>query len=276
MTYTDFLKYFDRIELCTLSPNSLNEEQAPKKGPLSMFEGEWTAGVSAGGCRNFLNSFWMNPQYVMTLKDPDDGDGLCTVIVSLIQKLPTNFNCLTIGFVIYHMSERDLAQTPLKLDFFRTNAMVAQSAVFINAREVGCRFRLKPGHYMIVPSTYEPNMEAAFIVRIFRVVPKPPKATLGMSYVDSQVSRRRLDLFNVSDSILSPFSCTTCYPTTVYRVASASRSSRCSCRWLGPKNRSTGVDCSTSWTRGWVPVSLFSQFPWEQPAGAPNLNFFPF
>lgn len=38
-------------------------------------------GVTAGGCRNYLESFWRNPQYMVTLKDPDEGDdeNKCTV-----------------------------------------------------------------------------------------------------------------------------------------------------------------------------------------------------
>ena len=38
--------------------------------------------------RNFLETFTHNPQYVVTLEDPDDDDedDLCTLIVSLMQK----------------------------------------------------------------------------------------------------------------------------------------------------------------------------------------------
>jgi hypothetical protein len=57
MSYRDFLKYFDRVELCNLSPDSLSEEQqsrGKKKWEMSTFEGEWASGVSAGGCRNYL------------------------------------------------------------------------------------------------------------------------------------------------------------------------------------------------------------------------------
>lgn len=57
MSYRDFLKYFDRVEICNLSPDSLSEEQisrGKKRWEMSVFEGEWTSGVTAGGCRNYL------------------------------------------------------------------------------------------------------------------------------------------------------------------------------------------------------------------------------
>lgn len=177
MSYRDFLKYFDRVELCNLSPDSLSEEQesmGKKKWEMSVFEGEWARGMSAGGCRNYLDTFWTNPQYVMTLEDPDEDDdeGLCTVIVGLMQKnrrsrRNVGLDCLTIGFAVYKVTERDLAQKPLKMNFFKYNASCARSAAFINLREVSCRFKLAPGHYIIVPSTFEPNEEAEFLIRVF-------------------------------------------------------------------------------------------------------------
>ncbi|XP_034650037.1 calpain-A-like [Drosophila subobscura] len=74
MSFQDFLHHFDRVEICNLSPDSLTEDQqnsGKRKWEMSMYEGEWTPGVTAGGCRNFLDTFWHNPQYIITLVDPD-------------------------------------------------------------------------------------------------------------------------------------------------------------------------------------------------------------
>jgi calpain len=58
MSYKDFQKSFSRLEICNLSPDSLSEEQllntSKRKWEMSMFEGEWVRGVTAGGCRNYL------------------------------------------------------------------------------------------------------------------------------------------------------------------------------------------------------------------------------
>jgi len=44
---------------------------------------------------------------------------------------------------------------------------VARSPSFINLREVSCRFKLPPGVYAIVPSTFDPNEEGEFLLRVF-------------------------------------------------------------------------------------------------------------
>lgn len=57
MSYQDFIKRFDRLEMCLLNPDTLPEEirvDCRKRWEMSVFEGEWVRGVTAGGCRNFL------------------------------------------------------------------------------------------------------------------------------------------------------------------------------------------------------------------------------
>lgn len=67
MSFKDFQKHFSRLEICNLNPDSLSEEELKegnkKKWEMSVYEGEWVRGVSAGGCRNFLGSlnlFFLN------------------------------------------------------------------------------------------------------------------------------------------------------------------------------------------------------------------------
>ena len=72
-----------------------------------------------------------------------------------------------IGFVIYQIKDPDSTQLPLEKDFFRYNSSCARSNSFINSRELSCRFKLNPGTYVIIPSTFEPDKEGDFILRIF-------------------------------------------------------------------------------------------------------------
>ena len=58
----------------------------------------------------FPETFAFNPQYIIELNHPDEGDddGKCTVIVALMQKnrraqRKLGVECLTIGFAIYHV-----------------------------------------------------------------------------------------------------------------------------------------------------------------------------
>lgn len=65
MSYKDYVRHFDRLEICNLTPDSLTEEELTeghkKKWETSVFEGEWVHGVTAGGCRNFLGKNSQNP-----------------------------------------------------------------------------------------------------------------------------------------------------------------------------------------------------------------------
>ena len=67
MSFKDFTKYWDQIEICNLSPDALDED-VPVKWEVASFTGEWIAGASAGGCRNFVETFAKNPQFIITLE----------------------------------------------------------------------------------------------------------------------------------------------------------------------------------------------------------------
>ncbi|XP_064483880.1 calpain-B-like isoform X3 [Ornithodoros turicata] len=179
MSERDFLREFNFLEICNLGPDSLDKEvltdSSRKKWEVSVFEGAWVRGATAGGCRNYLDTFWVNPQYFITLEDPDDEDDEqnCTIIVALMQKNRRAQRTLgaglflTIGFSIYKIDDPDNCPTPLNLSFFKYNPSVARSHTFINSREVTTRFNLPPGTYCIVPSTFEPNQTGEFLLRIF-------------------------------------------------------------------------------------------------------------
>ncbi|KAF2359806.1 Peptidase C2 calpain large subunit domain III [Trinorchestia longiramus] len=142
-------------------------------------------------------SFWHNPQYRITLTevDDDDMDNKCTVIVALMQKnrrsqRKLGLECLTIGFAIYHLRDPDSLPRPLDMNFFKYNASAARSPSFINMREVSCRFKLPPGTYCIVPSTFEPHEEGEFLLRVFSEktnVMEENDGDVGFGQVDDRV-----------------------------------------------------------------------------------------
>ncbi|XP_075875005.1 calpain-2 catalytic subunit-like [Nelusetta ayraudi] len=181
MSFSDFLRQYSRLEICNLTPDALSGNEF-KKWAETEFEDTWRRGVSAGGCRNHINTFWMNPQFVIKLDDvddnPDDGQEGCTVIVGLMQKNKRRRRRMgedmeTIGYAIYELPEEysGKRQVHLKKNFFRYNCSAARSETFVNLREVSTHFCLPPGEYLIVPSTFEPNKNGDFYVRVFSEKP---------------------------------------------------------------------------------------------------------
>lgn len=57
MSFQDWVQKFDRLEVCLINPDTLpKEDNCNKRWEMSVFEGEWTRGVTAGGCRNYLGN----------------------------------------------------------------------------------------------------------------------------------------------------------------------------------------------------------------------------
>uniref|UniRef100_A0A8C2ITL1 Calpain 1, (mu/I) large subunit a n=1 Tax=Cyprinus carpio TaxID=7962 RepID=A0A8C2ITL1_CYPCA len=177
MSFSEFLRQFSRLEICNLTPDALSDDDLSHWNTIK-FHGAWRRGSTAGGCRNHPNTFWINPQYKVTLleedDDPEDEEVACSFLVALLQKDRRRFrrhgqDMHTIGFAIYEIPEEyaGCQNVHLKKDFFLKHSSSARSETFINLREVSTRLRLPPGEYIIVPSTFEPSKEADFVLRVF-------------------------------------------------------------------------------------------------------------
>uniref|UniRef100_A0A8C1PTT0 Calpain-1 catalytic subunit n=1 Tax=Cyprinus carpio TaxID=7962 RepID=A0A8C1PTT0_CYPCA len=174
MSFSDFMREFSRLEICNLTPDALQSSEV-KKWNTSLYPGEWRRGSTAGGCRNYPATFWINPQFKVVLKEPDtESQEDCTFLVALMQKNRRKLrregkDMETIGFAVYEVPEEYLGRVGvhLKRDFFLTHTSSARSELFINLREVSSRFCLPAGEYIIVPSTFEPQKEGDFVLRVF-------------------------------------------------------------------------------------------------------------
>ncbi|KAG7316340.1 hypothetical protein KOW79_019881 [Hemibagrus wyckioides] len=177
MYFEEFQKTFTKLEICNLTPDTLQDDNL-LKWTVSVNEGRWVRGCSAGGCRNYPDTFWTNPQYRLRLTEvdddePEDGEKGCTVVVALMQKgrrreSHAGATLHAIGFAIYKVpKEMHGNKQHLPKDFFLYNASIARCKSYINLREVTERFHLRPGEYAIVPSTFEPHNESDFLLRVF-------------------------------------------------------------------------------------------------------------
>ncbi|XP_025084645.1 calpain-8-like isoform X2 [Pomacea canaliculata] len=176
MSVEDFIKNFDELELCHLSPDLLmaNRESGligRKKWTKISFFGSW-----------IKDQFWINPQFSLTL----DHTGPCSVVVSLLEiidKLRPSAEDVHIGFVIFRFKPGVAPPDRLTPENFseHTPQLVDTSGIFWPYRERAISFVLDPGTYIIVPCTYVP-VEAEFYLRIFsakEVVVCPAEESLG-------------------------------------------------------------------------------------------------
>uniref|UniRef100_A0A7N9AYH1 Calpain 9 n=1 Tax=Mastacembelus armatus TaxID=205130 RepID=A0A7N9AYH1_9TELE len=168
MQFEDFKRNYDKVEICNMTADSLTDD-VKHQWEVSMFEGNWIRGSTAGGCRNYIDTFWTNPQFKLQLEDTDDDDDVCSVVIALMQKnrrklRKEGLDLETIGFAVYKAPEEE---DHLGKDFFRYNPSTARSKTYINMREVSERFTLPPGKYLLVPTTFQPHHEADFLIRIF-------------------------------------------------------------------------------------------------------------
>ena len=75
MTYRDFIKEFDGLDICHVSMNSFDEDNIGWH--KQEVHGSWAKGTEV---------LHENPQYLVELKDTDaDSDNICTCLISLLQ-----------------------------------------------------------------------------------------------------------------------------------------------------------------------------------------------
>ncbi|XP_006739475.1 calpain-12 [Leptonychotes weddellii] len=160
MELKDFLRHFNTVQICSLSPEVLGPSPAGGGWHIHTFQGRWVRGFNSGGSQPGTETFWTNPQFRLTLLEPEeeeeDEEGpwggwgaagawgparggripKCTVLLSLIQRNRRRLRAqgltyLTVGFHVFQ------------------------------------RCRLRPGHYLVVPSAARAGDEADFTLRVF-------------------------------------------------------------------------------------------------------------
>ncbi|XP_049569036.1 calpain-1 catalytic subunit isoform X4 [Orcinus orca] len=114
MSFRDFMREFTRLEICNLTPDTLKSQRF-RNWNTTLYEGTWRRGSTAGGCRNYPATFWVNPQFKIQLEetdDPDDDDDYrsresgCSFLLALMQKHRRRERRFgrdmeTIGFAVY-------------------------------------------------------------------------------------------------------------------------------------------------------------------------------
>jgi len=162
MNFDDFLAYFNRIFVLH------DVTQAESEWVSHRFLGEWS-GHSAAGCLNNPNCL-DNPQYSLVTKEPDTH-----VFVNLSQpdlryalkKNLAGVHALgksyhPIGIYALKVVEPDFRKT----SYSREDKVAGSS--FTDIRDLSFEFTLKtPGHYVLLPCTYDEKTESKFELVVF-------------------------------------------------------------------------------------------------------------
>ncbi|KAK9967388.1 hypothetical protein ABG768_001791 [Culter alburnus] len=206
MAYSDFIQQFSKLEICNLTPDSLSSDTVSRWN-YNQFEGNWRVGSTAGGCVSNQATFCSNPQFVIKLEDADDdpydGEDGCTFLVGLMQKdcrkekrFGQKLN--NIGLAIYKVPDELKGRNNIQLgpDVLLRQRSVARSKTFTNLREISERFKLLPGEYVIIPSTFEPNHKGSFILRVFtekEAAASPMDAEISADIKKQYISKSDVD-----------------------------------------------------------------------------------
>lgn len=132
--------------------------------------GEWIKGYSAGGSRN-SNSYSTNPKY--WLKVSKRGE----VLVSLLQHKQIKIvksTHMPFEEKINHQHYQAIALHIWKVEKRRFNlsrvlnkAPITSTHCHAYDREVVLHEELESGYYLVIPSTYQPEAEAHYLIRVF-------------------------------------------------------------------------------------------------------------
>ncbi len=112
-------------------------------------QGKWIKGKTAGGCANHP-TWGLNPQYVLTVK----AAGEVTIALEQLTE-----NLTHIGFTVMKGDGTQRRRAEMK-------DAVGNSGSFVNSAQVSADFKLTPGDYIVVPSTFRPHEELEFTMRV--------------------------------------------------------------------------------------------------------------
>ncbi|XP_054889447.1 calpain-10 [Poeciliopsis prolifica] len=160
------------LRVFSSSPTSLSALKSPAPSlPLtsdgewetSFFRGSWIEGRTAGGSRNFP-SYWKNPCFPFAVCDEPAPTSGVNVRITLHQSRPDT-HLHPIGFHVYKVLQVESEQTAAK-----ENDPVASCIPHCYTQDVSLACTLPPGSYTIVPSTYQPDCSAKFIISLARKI----------------------------------------------------------------------------------------------------------
>ncbi|XP_063686237.1 calpain-5-like [Bolinopsis microptera] len=158
MEYNDVVANFDNVTLCRIINTDVSLLR--KKWHMKEIRGAWVAGETAGGCANNPQSYFTNPQVQFVILEEDDE----TVQIVLEQRdlrIEDREN-LTIGYRIFKVPDGNTGKLASK-----RGSSTAGKTKYTNTRQIYGKFKLEIGTYVVIPSTFEQDVEGDFLIKIF-------------------------------------------------------------------------------------------------------------
>ena len=118
--------------------------------------------MTAGGCSNYLDTFFTNPQVQFKIEGQDD-EVVQIVLEQKDTRIDKERDNMTIGYMIFKVSDDNTDKVDSVMDILEVPA----GTNFINSRQLYNKFELSVGTYVIIPSTFDPHVEGEFLLKIF-------------------------------------------------------------------------------------------------------------
>ncbi|XP_022188023.2 calpain-2 catalytic subunit-like [Nilaparvata lugens] len=140
---------------------------------MAEITGAWVWGISAGGSRNNVEMFAVNPQYLLQIGHEDlvlrkmfsatrRQASIVETHISLAQ-LDYKKRMLHIAFFLYKVTSQ---LERLEAEYFLCVPPDESSGTFRNQAQVQGRYLLKSGAYILVPATFHPYHCAKFTIQV--------------------------------------------------------------------------------------------------------------
>ena len=160
MEFDDFIDIFSDITICRIIKT--DPEGGDNCWHLVQKYSSWIPGSTAGGCGNNLGTFFTNPQFQFQIEDEHDETVQIVLAQPDARSDPDKAN-MSIGFDIYKVDEGNKE----KLNKDTEKEQKRFTKTFQSLRQLYRKYKLDVGTYVIIPSTFDPDVEGKFLLRIF-------------------------------------------------------------------------------------------------------------
>ena len=156
MEFDDLLYYFNELTICRMIKT--DPDGGDNCWHLVQKYSSWIPGSTAGGMED--DTFYTNPQFQFQIEHEHDE----TVQIVLEQpdtRSDQGKKNMSIGFAIFKVA----GGNKVKIDDL--NATFLTATEHSNSRQIYKKFELDVGTYVIIPSTFDPNVAGEFLLKIF-------------------------------------------------------------------------------------------------------------